>query len=181
MTGTGKVRAPGVARMLRADAALARVELALSAVLLAAMLVCMAAAAVARSAGRPLVWSDELSVYLVASSAFFAASAALAGGKHMSVDIVSRRMGQGFQRAVDGVLLLAVSGFAVCLWTWFDPAGLLRHGSAQDLARETANFVYSEPTMTLGVSKVWFWLPMVPATVGAMLHVAARLVRGGPC
>ncbi len=144
------------------------------------MLAWMAAAALARSAGRPLIWSDELSIYLVAGSAFFAASAALARGKHMTVDIVSRRMGQRFRRTVDAVLLLAVTVFAGCLWIWLDPVGLLRFGG-QDLARETANFVYSEPTMTLGVPKVWFWLPMVPATVGAMLHMVARMIRGGPC
>lgn len=82
---------------------------------------------------------------------------------------------------MDATLLLPAAGFAACLWAWLDPVGLVRHGSPQDLARETANFVFSEPTMTLGVPTVWFWLPMVPATAGALLHLVARLIRGGPC
>ena len=39
----------------------------------------------------------------------------------------------------------------------------------------TFNFIYAEPTNTLGIKKVWVWLAMVLFTFGAVLHSAANL------
>jgi len=161
----------------RLDAALAAVEERLAAALLGAALCCLLAGAVARTAGRPLLWGDELAVLLMAIAAFFAASAAIAGGGHLTVDALRKRLPLSLRRGVDALLALLIAGFLGCLWVWLDPVGLLRSGGGMALARETGNFTYTEPTMTLGVPKVWFWLPMVPATLGALFHALMRVAR----
>ncbi|MBN7784192.1 TRAP transporter substrate-binding protein DctP [Ponticoccus gilvus] len=82
-------------RLRRFDARLARAETALSAALLGVMLACMAAGAVMRSLGQPLVWADELAVLAMAGAAFFGAAACLAGGGHLSADLLRSRLGWG--------------------------------------------------------------------------------------
>ncbi|WP_418595576.1 TRAP transporter small permease [Ponticoccus sp. (in: a-proteobacteria)] len=170
-------------RLRRLDARLARAETALSAGLLGVMLACMAAGAAMRSLGQPLVWADELAVLTMAGAAFFGAAACLAEGGHLSVDLLRARLCEGARRGlarvVDAALLLLLLGFAACLWTWLDPVGLIAAGSGAALAQESFNFTYTEPTMTLGLAKVWFWLPMVPATLGAIIHVVLRLAGQG--
>jgi len=169
-------------RLARVDAALSALELKIAALLLAAMLAVIAAGAGLRTLGRPLVWGDELAVQLMALSALFGISANIARGGHVTVDLVSRRLPRAARLPADLVLFAATLGFAICLWRWFDPVGLIRLGSAGALARETMNFVYEEPTMTLGLGKHWFWLAFVPATAGAGLHALVRLLRGpAPC
>lgn len=173
-----------MSRIVRIDSAVARVELRLAALLLAGMLVVMAAGAVMRTAGRPLIWGDELAVLLMAVSALFGLSSNIATGHHIAVDLLARRLGGVADLLIGCLLLAATAGFAVCLVRWFDPAGLLRLGSVEVLARETMNFVYQEPTMTLGLRKAWFWAAFAPATLGAMLHALVLILRAGrgqPC
>lgn len=165
-----------ISSLRRLDARLAAAELRIAAALLAAVLLCMAAGAVMRSAGRPLVGADELAVLLMVCAAFFGASANLASGDHVAVDLLARHLPPAVRRLTEAVLLVLLAGFAACLWVCLDPVGLWLAGSGAALARESGNFTYTEPTMTLGLAKAWFWLPMVPATLGAMLHVSVRLV-----
>lgn len=157
-------------------------ETYVSAGLLGLVLGVMAVGAVARNAGRPLVWGDELAVLLMAASVFFAASACLSDaapfGRHIAVDLMTERY-PALRHVVDAVLLVLVAGFGLCLWRWLDPVGLWRAGGGAELGRETFNFTWTEPTMSLGLRKVWFWLSMVPATLGAMFHLAVRLRFGG--
>lgn len=165
----------GLARM---DNALAAIELRVSAVLIGVMLAICAAGAVTRSLGRPLVWSDELVVLLMVSAAFFAVSANLAKGAHIHVDVISRHLPEAWRRGRTALLLAMLLGFLGCLWVWLDPVGLMRAGSGAGLAKETGNFTYTEPTMTLGIAKIWFWLPMVFASICAAFHMAVRLICG---
>lgn len=171
-------------RLQAFDARLAAAELRLAALLLLAMLLCMGAGAVMRSVGQPLIWSDELAVLLMVAAAFFAASSNLSSGAHVAVDLLARRLPARAAWLVEALLFALLAGFLACLWVWLDPVGLWGAGSGAALARESGNFTYTEPTMTLGVAKIWFWLPMLPATLGALVHMAARLARrprSAPC
>ncbi|MBT9384545.1 TRAP transporter small permease subunit [Pseudooceanicola sp. CBS1P-1] len=176
-------------RLERIDKQVARAETALAAGLMGGVFLILLIGAGWRSAGHPLAWSDELAVLLMACAGFFGASAALASGRHISVDLLEARLGPRGRARVQGlvrlVLLLALAGFALLLWRWFDPLGLLRAESAQAFAEATFNFVYQEPTVTLGVPKVWAWLVLIPFCAGSLLHVLAqiaRLLRGdAPC
>ena len=163
--------------LTRLDARLAAAEERLAAVLLGAALSCMLAGAITRSLGRPLIWSDELAVLLMVIAAFFASSAAIKGGRHLTVDALLLRLPRAMHRLIEVVLAVMLVGFAGCLWVWLDPMGLIAAGTGQALARESGNFTYTEPTMTLGVLKIWFWLPMIPATLGALFHALMRVAQ----
>lgn len=165
-------------RLAQVDDALAKAELRIAALLLGAMLAICAVGAVTRSLGQPLVWSDELAILLMVSAALFAASANLAKGVHIQVDILSRRFSEPWRRAGSALLLALLLGFLLCLWRWLDPIGLWRAGSGTALARQTGNFTYTEPTMTLGVAKIWFWLPMVVASLCTTFHMTVQLACG---
>lgn len=163
--------------LARLDARLAAAEERVAAVLLGAALCGLLAGAAMRSLGRPLIWGDEMAVLLMVIAAFFAASAAIARGAHLTVDGLLTRLPRPLRRGVDLFLALMLAGFLGCLWVWLDPVGLMRAGSGAQLARETGNFTYTEPTMTLGMLKIWFWLPMLPAALGALFHAGVRALR----
>ncbi|MBU2963586.1 TRAP transporter small permease [Citreicella sp. C3M06] len=163
--------------LARLDAKLAAAEERIAAALLGAALCCLLAGAVMRSLGRPLIWGDELAVLAMVIAAFFAGSAAIARGAHLTVDGVLRHLPRWARRGVDLVLVALLLGFFYCLWVWLDPVGLIAAGSGAQLARDAGNFTYTEPTMTLGVLKIWFWLPMLPAALGALFHALVRVLR----
>ena len=64
---------------------------------------------------------------------------------------------------------------SVQIWRWFDPVGVLQAASIEDFTASTFNFIYQEPTVTLGMHKVWFWLVMPVFCVTATIHVLASL------
>ena len=76
-------------------------------------------------------------------------------------------------RAASGLTATFLIAFALMLWGWFDLSGLIRTGGAGALAREKFNYVYTEPTQTLGLPKFLFWLVMPFSTLCALLHLAA--------
>ncbi len=164
----------------RLDARLARAEIRLAAALLGGALCCMLAGGAMRSLGRPLIWTDELAVLCMAVAALFGASAGIASGQHLAVGALAARLPRALRRGADALLAALLAGFLLCLWIWLDPLGLLRAGSGAALARETGNFTYAEPTMTLGLRKIWFWLAMIPATLGALFHALVR-ASGARC
>lgn len=174
--------------MQKWDARVLRAETAAAAALMAGCFCTLLAGAAMRSLGRPLVWADEAAILLMCCAGFLGASAALARGRHITVDLPARVLPPRPARVIAGlvqVLMIAgLAGFAVILWRWFDPVGVLRAGSVEAFSRETYNFIYSEPTVTLGIAKVWPWLVLIPFCAGCLLHAAARLVRlgqGAPC
>ena len=64
--------------------------------------------------GTPVTWSDELSGYLVVALVMLGAAEALRRGDHISVDLITGRLGPGRQRLVEAwgnilVLVVAVS------------------------------------------------------------------------
>ncbi|MBE3637266.1 TRAP transporter small permease subunit [Mangrovicoccus algicola] len=172
-------KAPGA--LARIDAGLARAELALAARLTGALALVLAAAAVARSLGAPLIWADEAAVGLMCWAAFAGASAALAQGAHVSVSILESKLSPraGWWRALAETLILAalLGWLASVIWRWLDPAGLWQAGSGQRLAETAFNFVWVEPTVTLGLRKIWLWSVLPLFCLGAGVHLAARLAR----
>ncbi|MBB4019573.1 MULTISPECIES: TRAP transporter small permease [Chelatococcus] len=168
--------APALGRLSRA---LARIEAAVAGLAVFVVFSLLMANVVSRSFGRPLIWTDELAVNCMVWAAFIGASVGLAHRQHIAVmllpDMLPGRVGRAMAIAVDLSLLLFLGVLAVVLWRWFDPVGLLKAETLEAFSADTFNFIYQEPTVTLGVSKFWFWLVLPVFCLTAMLHVVAGL------
>lgn len=142
------------------------------------ILLLLLANVVSRGLGRPLIWTDELAVYLMVLGAFSGASHGIARRQHIAVSLIADAMSQRNRKiltyVVDTTLLALFACFAWMLWNWFDPIGVLTAESLRAYARESFNFLYQEPTTTLGVRKLWFWLVMPVFCVSGIVHVLAR-------
>lgn len=165
--------------LARLSRRVAQGEMALGAILVAVIGLSLLAGSVSRTLGRPLVWTDELAVHLMVWVAFLGASLGIATRGHMAIGLLPERL-TARDRArllllTDSLVLVFILVMAWLAWRWFDLPGLLRTGSGAALAGDTFNFVYTDPTLTLGVPKFWFWLivPMTCAT--GLIHAAAAL------
>ncbi|WP_349358102.1 TRAP transporter small permease subunit [Stappia sp.] len=166
----------------RISAFWAKVEMALAAWLAMAVSALILLNVVTRTAGAALFWVDELAVYAMVWMTFFAASAAIHHRQSVSVtllqDLLPARGRARLSRAVDAV----VFGFAVFMlwvcWRWYLPLDFARAGfDVSDFQSETFNFIYSEPTTTLGIPKAYVWSVMWLFAIGATLHSLANLFR----
>lgn len=165
-------------RLARLSRAVARVEGWTAGALVGAIFLLLVANVVSRAAGAPLIWSDELAVLLMSCGAFIGASCGLAHRQHIAVTLVSdllpRAGRRWFALAVDAALIAFFAAFAVILWNWFDPVALARYGNVADFSAGTFNFLYQEPTTTLGLRKLWFWLVLPVFCLAGLLHLAAQ-------
>jgi len=67
--------------------------------------------------------------------------------------------------------------FVMCL-RWYDPVGLIRYGvDVEEFAAGTYNFIYQEPTNTLGIQKFWLWLVVPAVSLSMTLHALANLLE----
>lgn len=172
-------RAGGLrAVLLRLSGAIAHVEARFAGLIIAAVLALLLGNVVSRAFGKPLIWTDELAVYLMVVGAFIGASLGLARRQHIAVsllaDAVSPHARQALAYLVDAILVLLFAIFAWMLWSWFDPLGVLAAEDLQAYSRTSFNFLYQEPTTTLGVRKVWFWLILPVFCLTGLVHVLAR-------
>ena len=162
----------------------ARIEILLAAALGVSVTLLILLNVVTRSLGTALFWVDELAIYAMAWMAFLGASAAIHYRHAVAITILTdwlpelpRRL---FAKIVDIIILI----FALCMlwfcWRWFGPLQLARQGF--DIAAfqgTTFNFIYSEPTTTLGIRKIWVWSVMWLFAFGTTLHSIANLLGGG--
>ena len=166
------------------SAAFAWAEARLTGLMILAVLALLLANVVSRAFGRPLIWTDELAVYLMVVGAFAGASLGIAKRQHLAVTLLADRLGPAAQknllRVVDTVLLVILLIFGWTLWNWFDLPGVIAAESMSDYARDSFNFMYQEPTTTLGIRKLWFWLIMPLFCVASLIHVLARFGQPAP-
>ncbi|WBU59934.1 TRAP transporter small permease [Paracoccus albus] len=168
----------------RLSAGFAWAEARLTGLMILTVLALLLANVVSRAFGRPLIWTDELAVYLMVVGAFAGASLGIANREHLAVTLLADRLGPGAQknllRVVDTVLLAILLIFGWTLWNWFDLPGVIAAESMSDYARDSFNFMYQEPTTTLGIRKLWFWLIMPFFCFSGLIHVAARFGKPAP-
>ena len=173
-----KVRQPVVVRL---STGLARGETVAIGVLMMLIFALLMLNVVSRAVGAPVIWVDEAAVFLMIWVALFGASLALAKRGHIAVtlvaDMVPEKVRKSLARLVDLMLFGFFIIFAAILWRWFDPITLWQAGSVTAFSRETFNFIYAEPTVTLGVSKVWFWLILPIFCLSGLIHTLAQLMR----
>lgn len=168
----------------RISAAWARIELACAATLAAAITLLILLNVVTRSFGTALFWVDELAIYAMAWMTFLGASAALHFGHSVAVTILTDAMPAPLRRATAKLVDVIVLIFALVMiwfcWRWFAPLGLAQQGfDIKAFQGATFNFIYAEPTTTLGIKKAWVWSVMWLFALGAALHATANLLGQG--
>lgn len=156
-------------------------EIAAGAVLVASILCLMIAGMVARGMGAPLIWSDELAVAAMVWLAFIGGSLAIATGMHMVMGLLPETLAPPKVYWVSLLNNLLVLIFllvsALVIWNWLDLPGLLAAGSGQAYAEESFNFLYTDPTLTLGVRKIWFWMVLPISTICGVIHCLALISK----
>jgi len=168
-----------------ASAAWAWVELTVAAALAAVISLLILLNVVTRSLGAALYWVDELAIYAMAWMTFLGASAALHYGHNIAVTILTDALPPALRSMVAKLVDLIVLIFALFMvwfcWRWFSPLELARQGfDIKTFQGATFNFIYDEPTTTLGIKKVWVWSVMWLFALGATLHSLANLVNRSP-
>lgn len=173
--------------LYRLSAAWARVELWCAAALAVCVTLLILLNVVTRTAGNALFWVDELAIYAMVWMTFLGASAALHHRNSVSitilVDLVPSQVRAIIQKVVDIVVFIfAIAMLWVC-WRWFLPLDIARTGfDAMAFQGNTFNFIYAEPTSTLGLPKFLFWFVMwlfaLGATLHSTMHLVARSERG---
>ncbi len=137
---------------------------------------------VTRAMSASIFWVDEAATMSMTWMSFLAASAAVHFGHSVSVtlvtDMLASRAAQVAQRAVDVLILIFAALMLWLCWRWFLPLDLMRAGfDSMAFQGETFNFIYAEPTLTLGIRKFWLWLIMPLFALGMTLHAVANLTR----
>lgn len=129
-----------------------------------------------------LFWVDELAVYCMIWMSLIGASAILRERRHVAVTLVIGLLSESHRRSVsvtvDTLILSFAAGlFLMCL-KWYDPIGLFRSGfDIEKFAASTYNFIYQEPTNTLGIQKFWLWLVVPIVSLSMTLHALANLLE----
>lgn len=134
-----------------------------------------------RALKAPIFWLDELAVLTMVWLAMLGLSVTLQTREAVSVTLLTDAVPEAARRLLRCAADLVVLGFAVALlvlcWLWFDPLSLWGHGFDFDgFAGESFNFVYQEPTATLGVPKFWFWLILPLVAFTSSIHALANLL-----
>jgi TRAP-type C4-dicarboxylate transport system permease small subunit len=182
---SGSGAAPGQGRAARtverASAAIARVEAAGAAGLILATCCLILLNIATRSFGDALYWVDEAAIYCMVWSAFLGASLTIRGRNAVAIDLLRDALPPGaaraLGRAVHTIVLLFGLALLALAWTWYDPLTLARAGfDIRAFSGETFNFIYREPTLTIGVAKwpIWLVMPLFGASVS--LHALANLL-----
>ena len=163
----------------------ARLELWLSAVLALAVTLLILLNVVTRYFGAALFWVDELAIYAMVWMTFLGASAALHHRSSVSitllVDAVPAVARAVILKSVDLIVFIFALLMLWFCWRWYAPLELARAGfDTMAFQGKTFNFIYAEPTLTLGIPKYPVWLVMWLFAIGATLHSTALLFTQAP-
>lgn len=163
----------------------AQVELAAAALLAVGVTLLILLNVVTRTAGVPIYWVDEAAIYTMVWMTFLGASAAIQMRQQVAITILTDVLPAGAQRVAAKLVDIAVFVFALAMvwfcWRWFNPLALAQSGwDVMAFQGSTFNFIYAEPTSTLGVPKWVIWLVMPLFAGGVFLHATAHLFSVAP-
>lgn len=170
--------------LYRASHIWARVEIFVAAGCAALITALILLNVVTRSTGNAIYWVDEAAIYTMVWMCFLAASAAIHYRSAIAVTVVNEFAPKPVQywmaRGVDLVIFVFACLMAWICLRWFMPLQLAEAGwDIKAFQGNTFNFIYAEPTNTLGIKKVWVWLIVPIFTLGALLHSATNLFYPG--
>lgn len=163
----------------------ARVELAAAAILAVGVTLLILLNVVTRTAGAPIYWVDETAIYTMVWMTFLGASAAIQMRQQVAITILTDALPGGAQRIAAKVVDLAIFIFACAMvwfcWRWFNPWVLAQNGfDLMAFQGSTFNFIYAEPTSTLGIPKWVIWLVMPIFSAGVFVHATAHMLDFTP-
>lgn len=174
------------ARIARAvSGGIVRIEIALAGLLAASVAGLILLNVATRTAGAALFWVDELAIYAMVWMAFIGASITIARRSGVAVTILTDALppplGRAVARLID-LIVLAFSAFLLWLcWGWYDLQTLAALDFSLDaFTGETFNFMYREPTQTLGIPKYWVWLIVPLAAFTMSVHALSNLLSPQP-
>ena len=171
------------------SAHLARLERRLLIALLAFLVGLILLNVVTRAVDVAIYWVDELAIYTMIWLVFIGAGHTLRLRRHVRVtlliDAVPDHVRLPAEIGID-LLIWCFCLFSIWLvWIWYDPLAFALAGFDRELfSSRTFNYIYDEPTSTIGVRKLWIWLVMpwfaLTASVHAGANVAEALTEGTP-
>ena len=135
---------------------------------------------VTRAAGVAVYWVDELAIYTMTWLVFIGAGHAVRLRRHVRVTLLLPALPDRVRRGAElGIDVLVWAFCLLCVWmswVWFDPPGIIAAGFDPDVfSARTFNFIYDEPTLTIGIAKPWVWLVMPWFSVAASVHAGANI------
>ena len=169
--------------LIRLSDGIARCETAALVALVAAVCLLILLNVVTRSAGFALYWVDELAIYCMSWFIIIGASLMIHRRQSIAVTLLEeflpRRVMRWLGLVID-VMVCSVNVFVLILcWRWFDLPGLAAAGfDLEEFSARTFNFVYDEPTTTIGVRKVVVWAVVPCAVATAALHAFSNFLSG---
>lgn len=171
--------------LFRISATWARIEMWAAAFLALCVTFLILLNVVTRNIGQALFWVDELAIYAMIWMTFLGASAALHHRTSVSITLVTDAVNEVTRRVITKIVDVIVFGFALAMlwfcWRWFLPLDLAQAGfEVTKFQGSTFNFIYAEPTLTLGLPKYLFWIVMWFFSLGATLHSTAHLLVREP-
>ena len=137
---------------------------------------------VTRAFDFALYWVDELAIYSMIWLVMIGASTTIRSKKGIAVtlleNVVGRRIWRVMLYTVDVISLLFSLMLIWLSWIWYDPLTLASFGfDTAAFSGSTFNFIYDEPTLTIGVPKSLVWLIMPITAITMTIHSAANLLR----
>ena len=135
-----------------------------------------------RSLGWALYWADELAIYLMIWAVLVGASISVKLRTGIAVrllhDFLPERGTRLVDMMVDTLVLACALSLLVFSWIWYDPALLIASGFDIGAFKTASyNFIYHEPTVTLGIRKFWLWLIMPVISVTMTIHSVSNLLQ----
>ena len=128
-----------------------------------------------------LFWVDELAIYSMIWAFMLGAACTVRTREGIEVtlvrDVSSTILRRNLTILSDCLTLVCSVILLITCWRWFDL--LLLYETGFDLGsfvRKSFNFVYREPTSTLGIAKFWVWLIMPVMGVSLFLFSIANLL-----
>jgi TRAP-type C4-dicarboxylate transport system permease small subunit len=164
----------------RISAVWARVELAASAWLAVGVTCLILLNVVTRSLNNALFWVDEAAIYTMVWMTFLGASAAIHYRQQVAITILTDALPVAAKRIAAKLVDVLMMGFAIAMvyfcWRWYLPLSIAQAGfDAMAFQGATFNFIYAEPTNTIGIPKWIIWLVMPLFSAGVFLHCLAHL------
>lgn len=140
---------------------------------------------ITRTLGAAIFWVDELAIFAMIWMTFLGASAALhhrtAVSVHLLTSILPPRWEKITRKAVDAIVFLFALAMMIFCWIWFSPLKLIQADfDLTAFQSQSFNFIYTEPTLTLGVPKYLFWMVMWIFSIGALIHATSHLLTWSP-
>lgn len=136
---------------------------------------------VTRSLNYAIYWFDELAIYAMIWLVMIGASVTTKRRMGIRVTLLEEMVGESMWNAmlliVDIIILLFGLLLIWLAWMWYDPFTFMAFGFDRDtFSAGTFNYIYDEPTLTIGVPKFLVWLVMPFTAITMSIHAAANLV-----